>query len=273
MKPSDAAFAGSVPRLYETLLVPLLFEPYAADLASRAASRVGPNADARVLEVAAGTGAVTRELASRLPPHCSIVATDLNPPMLERAAARGTARPVEWQQADAMRLPFPDSSFDAVVCQFGVMFFPDRPRGFAEARRVLRPGGALLFNSWDRIEDNELAAVVQAALEPLFADPPRFMERTPHGYHDLERIARDVREAGLPDPRIETVTLRSRAPSPRDAAVAFCQGTPLRDEIAARDAGKLDAATAAAEEALARRFGRGPIDAKMQAFVVEVERG
>jgi ubiquinone/menaquinone biosynthesis C-methylase UbiE len=274
MKTSDASFAGSVPRIYETLLVPLLFQPYAEDLAARAAARLERGGASRVLEVAAGTGALTRELAARLPGNASIVATDLNPPMLERAAARGTARPVEWRQADAMRLPFDEASFDAVVCQFGAMFFPDRPAAFAEARRVLRAGGVLLFSTWDRIEDNELAACVQEALETVFPhDPPRFMERTPHGYHDRERIVRDVREGGFAEsPRVETVTRRSVAASARDAAVAFCQGTPLLDEIAARNAAMLDVATTAAEVALARRFGSGPVDAKMQAFVVEVGR-
>ena len=272
MKTSDASFAGSVPRIYETLLVPLLFEPYARDLAGRAAARLERAGVSRVLEIAAGTGALTRELAARLPAGASIVATDLNPPMLDRAAARGTARPVEWRQADAMRLPFEDAAFELVVCQFGVMFFPDRPRALAEARRVVRAGGTLLFNTWDRIEDNELAACVQEALETVFPDdPPRFMERTPHGYHDRERIARDLREGGFAEtPLVETVTLRSRAPSAHDAAVAYCQGTPLRDEIAARDAARLEAATSVVEEATARRFGRGPVDAKMQAFVVEV---
>src|SRR6201988_2897891 len=131
---TDKVFAGSIPKLYETYIVPLIFEPYAADLAARLASR----RLTRLLEIAAGTGVVTRHLASALPESVSIVATDLNQPMLDRAAAIGTQRPVEWRQADAMRLPFPDGMFDAVVCQFGVMFFPEKSKAFTEARRVLR---------------------------------------------------------------------------------------------------------------------------------------
>src|SRR5712691_5626072 len=149
---TDKVFAGSIPKFYERYLVPLLFEPYAADLVNRLASR----SLARVLEVAAGTGVVTRRLASVLPERVSIVATDLNQPMLDLASAIGTKRPVEWRQADAMQLPFPDGTFDAVVCQFGVMFFPEKSKAFSEARRVLRPGGAFIFNVWDRIEENEL---------------------------------------------------------------------------------------------------------------------
>jgi len=265
---SDKVFAGSVPKVYDQYLVPLIFEPYAEDLANRLASR---SCD-RVLEIAAGTGVVTRQLASRLPDGVAIVATDLNRPMIDLAAAIGTKRPVEWREADAMQLPFADQSFDAVVCQFGVMFFPVKSKAFAEARRVLRPGGVLLFNVWDRIEHNEFADTVTSALETVFpADPPRFMARTPHGYHDVTAIARDLAEGGfvsLPD--ISTLAARSRALSPRTPAIAYCQGTPLRNEIEARDASKLGEATDIAAEAIARKFGRGVVDGKIQAHIVSV---
>src|SRR5882672_4757370 len=190
---TDKVFTGSIPKLYETYLVPLIFEPYAVDLAKRLASR----SLTRVLEIAAGTGVVTRQLAAALPESVSIVATDLNQPMLDQGAAIGTRRPVEWRQADAMQLPFEDASFDAVACQFGVMFFPDKAKAFAEARRVLRPGGVFIFSVWDRIEENEFADTVTSALESVFPqDPPRFMARTPHGYHDRSHIARDLANGG-----------------------------------------------------------------------------
>jgi SAM-dependent methyltransferase len=266
----DKVFAGSIPRLYEDYFVPLIFAPYATDLAGRVAIRK----PTRVLEMAAGTGVVTRALASQLPAATEIVATDLNPGMLETAKQVGTLRPVQWQQADAMQLPFADSEFDVVVCQFGVMFFPDKGHAFAEARRVLRPGGAFVFNAWDRIEDNEFADVVTRALATVFpADPPRFMARTPHGYHDRAKIERDLRAGGFKKaPQIETVAARSRAPSPRHPAIAYCQGSPLRSEIEARDAARLGEATDVAAAAIERRFGAGPVDAKIQAHVVVVER-
>ena len=264
---AEGAFAGSVPREYAAHLVPLLFEPYAADLVER----LRPRHPARVLEVAAGTGVVTRALASGLP-DASIVATDLNQPMLDQAAAQGTARPVEWRQADALQLPFPDAAFDAVVCQFGVMFFPDKPRAFSEARRVLRPGGVFLFSVWDTLEDNELAHAVTEGLASLFPeDPPPFLARFPHGYHDRGRIERDLAGGGFAAPDLVTVAKRSRAPSPRDVATGYCAGTPLRDEIAARGASPAEA-IGAAEEAIARRFGRGEVDARMQGHVVTVVR-
>lgn len=268
MADTDKVFAGAVPKLYETHLVPLIFEPYAADLSDRIKSR----RVTRLLEVAAGTGVVTRALAAVLDPGASIVATDLNQAMLDEAAAVGTTRPVEWRQADAMALPFRDGEFDALVCQFGAMFFPDKPKAFAEARRVLKPGGTFIFSVWDRISENEFADVITTALETVFPmDPPRFLARTPHGYHDLRIIERDVGGAGFRGaPLIVTVSARSRAHSARIPAIAYCQGTPLRNEIEVRDASRLPEATDVAAEAIAQRFGPGAVDGKIQAHVVIV---
>jgi ubiquinone/menaquinone biosynthesis C-methylase UbiE len=266
---SDKHFAGSIPELYDQYMVPLIFERYAADLVQRLASRPVT----RVLEIAAGTGVVTRKLASVLHEDVAIVATDLNPAMLETAAAIGTSRPVQWRQADAMQLPFANGMFDAVVCQFGVMFFPDKAKAFAEVGRVLCPGGIFIFNVWDRIEANEFADTVTTALAAVFPDdPPRFMARTPHGYHDRATIARDLADGGFTAvPRFDTLTARSRAESARDVAVAYCQGTPLRNEFVACDASRLDEATAVAAAAIARRFGGGAVEGMIQAQVVTIE--
>jgi len=270
MSNTDKVFAGSVPRVYEQYMVPLIFEPYAADLAVRVAQRQ----PSRVLEVAAGTGVVTRRLADALAPTASIVATDLNQPMLDQAIASGTSRAVEWRQADGMQLPFADQSFDVVVCQFGVMFFPDKPKAFAEARRVLRPGGAFVFNAWDRIDQNEFADVVTNALQTLFPqDPPRFMARIPHGYNDTAVIRQHLAAGGFDhDPQVSTVSARSRAASPDIPAVAYCQGTPLRGEIEARGGVPLAKATEVAAEAIRARFGAAEVDGKIQAHVVTVDR-
>jgi ubiquinone/menaquinone biosynthesis C-methylase UbiE len=274
---SDRVFAGAVAELYERLLVPMIFAPYAQDLARRAAAR----APSRVLELAAGTGAATRALDAALPREVALVATDLNPAMLAQARAVGTGRPVAWREADAMALPFDDGAFDLVACQFGVMFFPDRAAAFAEARRVLAPGGGFLFNAWDRIEANGFADEATRALARLYpGDPPRFLARTPHGYHDVAAIADDLRAAGFAQAAaIEAVEARSLAASARDAARAYCQGTPLRAEIEARaQAGgpTLAEATDAVAQAVATRFGDGSpdgaVEGAIRAFVVEVSR-
>jgi SAM-dependent methyltransferase len=269
MTDADQTFAGSLPITYEAFLVPLIFESYAADLAGRLAQR----SVSHVLEVAAGTGVVTRQLAAVLPEGVSVVATDKNQPMIDVASSVGTRRPVEWRQADAMQLPFADATFDAVVCQFGVMFFPDKGQAFAEARRVLRPGGLFLFNVWDAIDQNEFADVVTTAVGSLYPeDPPRFLARVPYGYFDPAAITRDLERGGFRAPAITTVAARSRAVSPRVPAIAYCRGTPLRDEIEKRGPTYLDDATKAAEAALAARFGAGAVDGRIQAHVVSVER-
>jgi ubiquinone/menaquinone biosynthesis C-methylase UbiE len=265
MTATDKLFAGSIPEIYDRLLVPLIFERYARDLAERIAV-MRPQ---EVLETAAGTGVLTSALASRLPPEGRIVASDLNQPMLDRAASRRNLdRRVTWRQADALALPFDDRSFDIVACQFGVMFFPDKVKGYKEVRRVLRPRRRFFFNVWDRLAENEFAETVNDAVAALVPnDPPAFMARTPHGYYDVGKIRNDLTAAGFSDVSIETVTHASKAPSPREPAVAFCQGTPLRNEIEARGA-SLEGATDAAAAALAKRFGNGPIEGRIKAHVI-----
>ena len=262
----DKVFAGSIPALYERFLVPLIFESYALDLAQRL-EKTRPTA---VLETAAGTGVLTRALASALPAQARMTITDLNQPMLDHAKGRQPADSrIEWRQADALTLPFEKQSFDAVACQFGVMFFPDKVQGYKEARRVLKPGGHFFFNVWDRIEENDFADVVTQALAVVFPhDPPRFMARTPHGYHDEKQIREELKVAGFTKISIDAVDARSKAPSPRDPAVAYCQGTPLRSEIESRGAPGLEEATKQAADALARQFGIGAVDGRIRAFVI-----
>lgn len=269
MPDANAQFAGSIPAIYDRYLGPLLFEPYAAILARRLAHV----ASGRVLETAAGTGVLTRSLLDVLAPDVAVVATDLNQPMLDHAAARTPAGRVAWRASDAQALPFADGAFEAVACQFGVMFFPDRSKAYAEARRVLAPGGTFVMSVWDRLADNELAEIVSAAVAEVFeADPPRFLQRTPHGYHDLDVIRGELNAAGFADVACECVARRSVAHSAQEPAVGFCQGTPLRNEIEVRDAARLPQATAAAAAALAARYGNGPVDGKMQGFVITARR-
>ncbi|MCH7733745.1 MAG: class I SAM-dependent methyltransferase [Chloroflexi bacterium] len=257
MADKDQEFAGSIPEFYDIYLVPLIFEAYANDLAERAVA-FAPEA---VLELAAGSGVVTRALASRLAADTLYTVTDLNQPMLDHAANRqGPDDRITWRQANALDLPFDDASFDLVVCQFSVMFFPDKIAGYAEAQRVLKPGGKFIFNVWDQIEKNEFAEVVTEAAASVFPDdPPRFLARTPHGYHDVELVRAELGAAGFSEVSITTLAETSIAPSPRHVALAYCHGTPLRNEIEARDASGLDLVTDRATEAIAARFGDGPV--------------
>ncbi|HWT12853.1 MAG TPA: methyltransferase domain-containing protein [Allosphingosinicella sp.] len=263
MTSTDVQFSGSIPALYDRYLVPLLFAPYAADLARRVAA-LEPR---RILETAAGTGVVTAEMAGAVP-AAEIVATDLNQAMLDVAAERVASDRVAFRQADGQSLPFDDSSFDVVACQFGVMFFPDRIAAYREARRVLRPGGTFLFNVWNRLEDNPVSHHLARAVAALFPDdPPTFLERIPFGYHDKARIEQDLRAAGFDEVAGETLERRSRVESPRAAATGLCHGTPLRAEIEKHGPERLDEATEAAAAALAGLTGPGEVEAPMSAHV------
>jgi SAM-dependent methyltransferase len=264
MPRTDAMFAGAIPRLYDQYLGPTLFAPYAADLAGRLAGlRQG-----RLLEVAAGTGILTAALAAALP-GVDIIATDLNQPMLDHAAAKPGLGRVQFRQADALALPFADAHFDAVVCQFGVMFFLDRPAAYREAHRVLKPGGRFLFNCWGSVADNPVVAVTLDTLGRLY---PRhrswFMERIPHGYIEPVMIRADLAAAGFPDCRIETRALCGPVASAEALATGLCQGTPMRTELESLDPEGLERATAAAAAAIAAQFGSGAFEAELSALVV-----
>jgi len=265
---TQSPFDAEVARAYQTALVPLIFEPYAEDLA-RTAQALAPQ---QVLEIACGTGVVTRALASALPSSCTLVASDLSTSMLSFAQEVGTARPVTWQQADAMSLPFAEDGFDLVVCQFGVMFFPDRVAAYREVRRVLRPGGAFLFNLWNDLGGNGFAAHVSDALDAHFPkDPPAFLARTPHAHGFPAEIEAELRAAGFGGCRWKQLDESSVAKNPEHAAVAYCHGTPLRGEILVRDPLGLDRATAAVAACLRANYGDGPFAEKMSAIVVHAD--
>ena len=264
MKDQELRFSGSVPARYDELMVPLIFRPYAEELAARARA-LDP---VRILETAAGTGAVTQALHEALP-QAEIVATDLNQPMLDAARERVRPDRVKFLQADAQALPFEDGSFDLVVCQFGAMFYPDRIRAHAEARRVLRAGGRYLLAIWDRIERNPLTDTAQNVLIDLFPDdPPLFMREGPFSYSDPSAIDADLRAAGFASVAIDAVELRSRSPSAHDAATALCYGTPMGVEVDDREPGSLDRVFIAVEKAFARYEGPAGIDAPMAAHIV-----
>ena len=264
MTNADSSFTGSIPDIYDDCLGPLLFEPYALDLARRAAS-LNPS---RVLETAAGTGIVTAALAAALP-QAEIIATDLNQAMLNVAAGKPGCGRVHFEPADAQDLPCEDGQFDLVACQYGVMFFPDRARAYGEARRVLKPGGTFLFNAWGSLADNPIPRIVEEAVATLFPDdPPGFLGRAPYGYYDADTIAGDLASAGFDRIEIEKVTFPSRAASARQAAVGFAHGSPLRMEIEARDTSRLEEAADFATRALEKAYGTGAIEAPMGAHVV-----
>lgn len=262
---TEVLFKGAMPAFYDRYLGPIAFAPYAAEMAAR----VKALAPRRVLETACGTGIVTYAMRDALPGNVEIVATDLSQAMVDFAAAKEPKARITWQQADAQKLLFPDGSFDVVVCQFGVMFFPDKPQGLREARRVLVPGGRFIFTAWDGLENNELPRINANAIAELFPDdPPTFMQRVPYGYYDQAAIRAQLRDAGFAEVTIGIVQKMPDVASARDYAIGSCQGGPLRNEIEARDPGGLERATDAAARAVEKRFGLGPFTVTTQALVV-----
>jgi SAM-dependent methyltransferase len=260
---SDAAraYVGSWPEFYDRLMVPVFFEPYARRLAEQIKSMRPGN----ILEIAAGTGVVTRALLRTLPETVGITATDLNQPMLDRAQSRPGMERVCWQQADALGLPFGDRTFDCVVCPFGVMFFPSKRAAFREAYRVLKPGGGFVFSVWDRREEIAIQYTASEIVGRSLSLDPASLLAPP--YYDAEIVRSDLAAAGFASVDVEKLQERSRTSSSKDAAIATCHGGVLRTHIESHAPECLEEITDAVADALTKRFGAGPIDAPMHAIL------
>jgi SAM-dependent methyltransferase len=268
----DTRFVGTVPEMYDRHLGPMFFAPFARDLAARLELPRRPGAS--VLEVAAGTGILTEELRRRLPADVQLVASDLNAPMLavaRRRLASQTLPDVAWQEADATSLPFGDRTFDAVLCQFGVMFFPDKPRAAREAFRVLRRGGRWLFNVWGSFEDHPVTEVAHRVISAGFThDAPDFY-RTPVNFHDRDALRALAGDAGFVDVSIDDVRHTAESPTALDAAIGLVHGNPVVATIVERGGDPVAVARAVAD-ALAKEFGDAPMRAPMMGRVVSARR-
>lgn len=258
-----SAFVGSVPEYYDRYLVPFFFKPFADDLILRFAARPG----LRVLELACGTGVLTQRLLRLLDSESRVTAIDLNDAMLVVARDKlGEDSRVSWREADAMALPFEDASFDAVICQFGWMFFPDKARALREARRVLASGGQLALNTWDRLETCPVAAEADAAIRGCFpTNPPTFYE-TPFSLYDAEALRRMISGAGFAGVSIEHVALEGARLAPAEAAGGIIRGGPFAAEIIQRG-GEVARVEAVVADRLAACFGTAPFPSPMRALV------
>ena len=269
MPDKNAAFVGSVPENYDRYLGPMLFEPYARDMATRLPQRD----DISVLETACGTGIVTAALRRHLPAGAKLCATDLNEAMLDFAKGKRDAAGIDWQVADMTALPFPDQSFDFVVSQFGVMFLPDKGAGMREAFRVLKPGGKFIFNVWDSLANNDQSRIahetIVAETEP---DPVRFLEAAPFGSYDVEEMRGFVEGAGFREVGVTPVEFECISPSAKDAATGLVQGTPVFVALKDRDPALIPKVTEAVAKALAPVYGEKPCRGRMRAFVWEAAR-
>ena len=257
-------FAGSTPQNYHEGLGPLFFEPYARDLAGRL--RLTPGA--RILEVAAGTGIVTRQLLGQLPEDGQLVATDIGEPMLAVLHANVPPDPrLTLRVADACALPFGADQFDAVVCQFGLMFFPDKAGALAHMRRVAKPGSPVIVSVWGSIAENPIAAIAHQTIGSFFpADPPLFYE-TPFGLHDEAAVRELLRQAGFADVSCATVDMMGESVSAALAARGLVSGSPVSAQITERDASTIPAITDAVAAGLQAAGGSAPMRLPMRARV------
>lgn len=260
MSEMNRSFSGSMPEFYDRFLVPEIFEPFARNLSARLSQLVSGD----VLEIAAGTGVVTRALAQILPSSVGITATDLNPAMLEQGKTHAGLERVVWREADALALPFPDATFGYVLCQFGVMFFRDRPTAFRETLRVLKPGGVFLFVVWDGLEGTVFGEASRVVGEMLDVDPANI--RAP-AYNDIAAVRAELAEAGFAAVTAERLVERSRSNSAREAGIASCHGGLIRAYIEAHAPDRLNEITDKAAAAIAAHFGDGPITAPLYAIL------
>jgi len=270
MADRNAAFVGDIPKNYDRYLGPMLFHGFADDLVER----VKVTARMRLLETACGTGIVTRRLADRLRGHGSIVATDLNEAMIVHARTEmpAGAGHVEWQPTDATSLPFPDRSFDAVVCQFGLMFFPDKAAGIREAFRVLKPGGHYLFNVWDAMDRNSFARITHETVGKFFpTDPPMFYT-VPFSLHEPEPIKKMLAEAGFEHIEMTRLAKQGSSPSAADASIGLIEGNPVLGAIMDRRPDALDEIKRATAAAVAATLGDRPVRVPLNAIVFQARR-
>lgn len=259
-------YTDSIPKFYDIYLAPLVFGEHAEDLATR----VMAESPQKILEIAAGSGVVARALAPQISPNTKYMVTDLEQEMLDQAKTKQPAQAnITWQQADAMDLPFDDNSFDVIICQFGFMYFADKLKAVTEARRVLKPGGEFIFSVWDRLENNVFADLVtQAAVKIFPDDPPLFFERVPYAFYDNDAMRKTLQDGGFKHIIIQDKPRISTAGSALHIALAFAYGTPLRNEIEARDPDGLQKVALAAVNLIEEHYGKGEVAAQMQSFII-----
>jgi len=267
MEKQHAAFAGTIPAFYEKYLGPFLFEPYALDIVSRMENKKYSN----ILELACGTGRVTAHLSRSLA-HDQLIATDLNKDMIEVAKQNVTDKNIQWQVADALELPFKNNSFDAVVCQFGIMFFPDKLKGLQEAYRVLRPGGKLLFNTWDKVENVPAIHEGRKIVESFFENDPPGFYKTPFSMFDKDELENLMKSAGFKNVSATLVKKEGVSSGAADLTKGIVEGNPIYLAIIEKDPSLIKPIEEKVEKVLAEKFGDKPLKSSLAAWVCEAEK-
>ena len=264
---TNISFGGSIPKIYDEVLGPVYFEHYAVDIADRAA-RLNPRA---LLETACGTGRVTLNLRKKMP-AAQITATDINPDMLNIARNKQGMDNIQWQQADATALPFADSTFDCVVNQFGIMFYPDKVKGIAEAWRVLKPGGTLIFNVWGKLENNGMSGTGREIITEFFKNDPHAFFNIPYSMYDIEEVLTLVKQGGFADVTHEVVRKESVTDSAAVMSAGLVEGNPIANAIVERDPNAIEVLKKKVFETLVQRYGDHPCKTGMEAIVYTAKK-
>lgn len=262
-KSNSPIFTGSIPKNYDEYLGPMFFEPYALEIASR----VEPSTVTSALELGCGTGRVTRQLRKVLPDNSSFISSDISPDMLAIAKEKLKGLNIDWRIINAQELPFNDNSIDLIVCSFGYMFVPDKAKAFAEAYRILRPGGTLLFATWGKLEDNEASYVFRSTLKKYFGDSLPESYGLPTSMHDPAPIKVSLQQVGFSKVKCEVVDKESVCATSKRAAEGMTIGGSLYNEIMNRNPAWLSEIQSTVEKELSEKYGAAPMVASMRAVV------
>lgn len=259
----NSTFTKTIAENYEKYFSPMFFTAPAKDIAGRLSIEQG-----RVLELACGTGQLTRIIREKYP-DADIIATDLNPGMISVAKTISSTEKIQWQTMDAQEIQFDDNSFDVVICQFGFMFFPDKQKAAAEGYRVLKPGGKFIFSTWDKIETQHITVIANDIIKSFFpSDPPMFFN-VPFSMSDPSVIESLMKNTGFRDVSVDNPRLEGQSSSADDAAKGFTIGNPMYLAICERDESLLQEIQAAVKQAFIDEFGSGPISVPLSLFVTE----
>ena len=254
---------GQTANHYDQFFGPLYFEPFAIEVAKR----VDPTGTAVVLEIAAGTGRVTRHIRERILPSAKLIASDISEEMQAVAKKKLGHLDIDWQNIDAQQLPFSDNSIDLVICCFGYMFVPDKTKAFAEVYRVLKPGGHFLFSTWDKLENNPASYISRCMAKQYLEEPLPASYDLPTSMSDESGIRSLLQDAGFSKLSVEKVKLLTAIPTAKEAALGFVQGGGVYDEVRKRKSGSIDEIKIRLEKELAGQFGDAPMIAPISALI------
>jgi ubiquinone/menaquinone biosynthesis C-methylase UbiE len=258
-------FSGSIPEHYDRVLGPMFFEPYAIEVSQR----IDPSSVNTVLEIGSGTGRVTAHLRNVISSATKLIGSDISEDMLAVAKEKLKGLDIDWRIIDAQDLPFDDDSIDVIVGCFCYMFVPDKHKAFAEAHRVLRPGGMFIFSTWDKLELNGASYTYRKIVKKLFEDSLPESYNLPFSMNDQNAIKGMLKETGFSKIKVERVDKDSISQTAGEAANGLARGGSIYNEIMMHDPSLVEEIIKELEKELSEKFGTSPMIAPMTAVVCQ----